>query len=195
MLSDPRGWSALNPLGLEKPEGASAWLDFWVICDDRHAYLFFTSLDGKMWRSRTTLAEFPRGWSRAQVALQGDVFEASHTYRLKGTEEYLTIIEAQNGHGWRYQKAYLADRLDGPWRPLAATRDQAFASMRNVVQTEGRWTDSISHGELIRAGTDERLEVDPSRLRFVFQGALDSERAGKSYGEIPWRLGILEPAR
>ncbi|MGH7127978.1 MAG: hypothetical protein ACREIV_05380 [Planctomycetaceae bacterium] len=30
------------------------------------------------------------------------------------------------------------------------------------------------------------------RLRFVFQGVLDDQRAGKPYGEIPWRLGLLE---
>jgi len=192
-LADPRAWSKLTPLLGRKPEGISNWLDFWVICDERHAYLYFTSLDGKMWRSRTPLDQFPKGWSDPVVALQGDVFEASHTYRLKGQERYLTLIEAQNGHGWRYYKAYTADRLDGLWYPLAATKDQAFASLRNVTQPAQRWTDAISHGELIRAGIDERLEVDPSRLRFVFQGVLVEQRQGKSYGAIPWRLGLLEP--
>jgi hypothetical protein len=53
--------------------------------------------------------------------------------------------------------------------------------------------DSVSHGELIRAGTDQLLEVDPEHLRFLFQGVSDDEKAGKSYGQIPWKLGILEP--
>ena len=57
------------------------------------------------------------------------------------------------------------------------------------------WTDSFSHGELLRAGCDERLEVDPARLRFLFQGVLDRDKRGKRYGDIPWRLGLLEPAR
>jgi hypothetical protein len=47
---------------------------------------------------------------------------------------------------------------------------------------------------LVRTGIDERLEVDPAGLRFVFQGVLDEERRGKDYGAIPWRLGLLEPA-
>jgi hypothetical protein len=64
--------------------------------------------------------------------------------------------------------------------------------MQNVQQTGVQWTDSISHGELIRAGYDQRLEVDPEKLRFVFQGAADRDTTGKQYGEIPWRLGILE---
>jgi hypothetical protein len=106
---------------------------------------------------------------------------------------YLTLVEAQNGHGWRYFKAYTADRLDGPWRPIAADKDKAFASMKNVRQTGDRWTDSISHGELIRSGYDQSLEVNPSDLRFLIQGVTEQDRQGKEYGAIPWRLGMLEP--
>jgi len=57
------------------------------------------------------------------------------------------------------------------------------------------WAESISHGELLRDGHDQRLEVDPARLRFLFQGVTDRDMKGKKYGEIPWRLGILEPER
>jgi len=53
----------------------------------------------------------------------------------------------------------------------------------------------LSHGELLRDGCDEHLEVDPARLRFLFQGVLDRHRQGKSYGQIPWRLGMLEPSQ
>lgn len=27
----------------------------------------------------------------------------------------------------------------------------------------------------------------------IFQGVLDKDRQGKAYGEIPWKLGLLEP--
>ena len=54
-----------------------------------------------------------------------------------------------------------------------------------------KWSDSFSHGELLRAGRDERLEVDPERLQFLYQGVSDAERKGKAYGAIPWRLGLL----
>jgi hypothetical protein len=47
---------------------------------------------------------------------------------------------------------------------------------------------------LLRAGFDQRLEVDPADLRFLFQGVSDRDRAGKAYGEIPWRLGLLAAA-
>jgi hypothetical protein len=193
-LGDPASWSKLTPLFDAKPENVRAWLDFWVICDDEAAYLFFTSLDGKMWRSRTPKDRFPQGWSRPEVALTGDIFEASHTYRLGESGRYLTLVEAQNGHGWRYFKAYTARSLDGRWESLAATKDHAFASMRNVAQPGGRWTDAISHGELLRAANDEFLRVDPRRLEFLYQGVADADRQGKGYGDIPWQLGLLRPA-
>lgn len=189
-ISDATSWTPLEPLGA-MPVGENSGLDFWIICDEEKAHLFFTTLDGRMWREETPLEEFPHGWSEPTLAIQDDIFEASHTYRLRGMDRYLTIVEAQGGHGWRYYKAYQAERLEGEWTAVAATRDNAFASMRNVRQPEPRWTDCISHGELLRAGYDQRLEVDPADLRMVFQGVLDADRDGKPYAEIPWRLGLL----
>jgi hypothetical protein len=191
-IGDPDSWTKLQPMFDKQPGGVKVWLDFWVICDDAKAHLFFTSLDGKMWRAETSLTEFPRGWSMPQVCLTGDIFEASHTYRLKGQDKYWTLVEAQNGHGWRYYKAYVADRLDGEWRPLAAGKDDAFASMLNVTPKADRWTDVVSHIELLRSGCDERPEVDPTNLRMIFQGCLENDRQGKAYGEIPWKLGLLK---
>ena len=190
-ISDPTSWSGLTPLGHQPADGKSG-LDFWIICDDAKAHLFFTTLDGRMWREETRLTDFPAGWSEATLAIQGDIFEASHTYKLKGLNKYLTVIEARHGHGWRYNKAYVADRLDGDWKPLAATKDRSFASMANTEPVGERWTDSISHGELLRAGFDDLLEVDPTHLRFLFQGVTNQARAGKPYGRIPWRLGMLQ---
>jgi Glycosyl hydrolase family 62 len=125
--------------------------------------------------------------------LHGDIFEASHTYLLKGRDQFLTIVEAQDD-GRRYYKAYLADRLDGEWRPLAATKEKPFAGPVNVRDADAHWTDSFSHGELLRVGYDQNLEVDPAHLRFLFQGVTDEAKRGKAYGDIPWKLGLLEPA-
>jgi len=193
-IASPASWSPPELVFRRSPENVEKWIDFWVICDEGRAYLFFTSLDGRMWRAQTQLGDFPHGWSRPEVVLRGDIFEASHTYRLKGLDLYLTLVEAQ-ANGRRYYKAYLAERLDGEWRPLAAERDRAFAWPANTRPAGERWTDSFSHGELLRCGFDERLEVDPSELRFLFQGVSDAERRGKKYGEIPWRLGLLTPDR
>ncbi|MEK7686200.1 MAG: non-reducing end alpha-L-arabinofuranosidase family hydrolase [Verrucomicrobiota bacterium] len=193
-LGDPKSWSKPTLLFAEHPDNVKAWIDFWIICDDTRAHLFFTSLDGQMWRAETKLSAFPGGWDKPSVVLRGDIFEASYTYRLKGLDKFLTLVEAQNS-GRRYYKAYLADTLDGEWRPLADTREKPFASPINVRDTGLDWTDSFSHGELLRSGCNENLEIDPANLRFLFQGVSDQERSGKKYGEIPWRLGILETVK
>ena len=193
-ISDPYSWTKPVLLYPRQPLNVSHWIDFWVICDDTQAHLFFTSNDGHMWHARTALADFPRGFSEPRVVLTGDVFEASHTYRLKGTQDYLTLIEAV-GRGRRYYQAYLADSLDGQWNLLAATQEHPFAGAANVRDAGPHWADSISHGELLRDGYDQHLEVDPAHLRFLFQGVTDEAMRGKSYGQIPWQLGILEPAR
>lgn len=168
-------------------------LDYWVICDQQRAYLFFTSLDGKLWRMWTRLEDFPYGFGHLKIALQADIFEASHTYKLKGMHSYLTIIEA-NPNSNRYYKAYLADRLDGVWVPLADTHEDPFASNVNIrpADSVSVWTNNISHSELIRAGHDQTMIIDPENLQLVFQGALQKEK-NSGYGRIPWRIGILTP--
>ncbi len=119
-INNPRSWSKSKLLFEKHPEDVKMWIDFWVICDDTKAHLFFTSHAGWMWRSETSLDDFPAQWSRPEVVLRGDIFEASHTYRLKGRDQFLTLVEARDG-GKRYFKAFTARRLDGQWRPLAAS--------------------------------------------------------------------------
>jgi hypothetical protein len=193
-LADPTTWTSAQPIldGGESDPRAVGGLDYWIICDDQRAYLFLTNLDGKMWRLSTSLREFPFGFGNCELALQAEIFEASHTYKLKGRDQYLTIIE-ENGR--RYYKAYIADRLDGQWKPLADTAQCPFAGSNNIRPAAGvePWTDNISHGELLRDGIDEKLVVDPDNLRFLFQGMWDKDKSGKGYGQFSWRIGLLTP--
>ncbi len=164
-VSDPTSWTTAKPMldGGPKDPRKVGGLDYWIICDDQRAYLFYTSLNGKMWRLWTPLADFPRGFDHCEIALQANIFEASHTYRVKGTSKYLTIIE-ENGR--RYYKAYVAETLDGDWRPIADTAQTPFAGWNNVQPADGvePWTDNISHGELIRDGHDQTLTIDPRSM-------------------------------
>ncbi len=193
-IADPTSWTKAQPIldgGPDDPRKEGG-LDYWIICDDQRAYLFFTSLNGKIWRLWTKLEDFPKGFGHCELALQAAIFEASHTYKLKGLNKYLTIVEE---NGQRYYKAYLADRLDGAWTPLADTAQKPFAGSTNIRPAKGvtPWTDNVSHGELVREGCDQTMTVDPDKLRFVFQGMLEKEKAGKGYGAFPWRIGILTP--
>ena len=75
-LDDPASWSKpkyLYPHGSPKRK----WLDFWIICDEAKAHLFFTSLNGRMWRAETALADFPHGWGAPRLALRADIFEVA----------------------------------------------------------------------------------------------------------------------
>jgi hypothetical protein len=193
-IFNPNSWTQAKPIldgGPNDPRKVGG-LDYWIICDDRHAYLFLTSLNGKMWRLRTRVDDFPRGFDHCELALEAQIFEASHTYKLKGMDKYLTVIEED---GRRYYKAYLADRLDGKWIPVADTAERPFAGWKNIRPGRGvkPWTDNISHGELIRDGYDQKLIVDPSNLQFIFQGMWDKHKSGRNYGQFQWRIGILRP--
>lgn len=193
-ISDPKSWTRAKPIldgGPNDPRTVGG-LDYWIICDQERAYLFLTSLNGKMWRLWTDIDQFPTGFSHCELALQARVFEASHTYKIKDADQYLTIIE-ENGR--RYYKAYIADRLDGPWTPLADTASHPFAGWNNVQPMPGvePWTDNISHGELLRENVDQTPTIDPNNLRFLFQGMWDRNKSGRAYGQFQWRLGILTP--
>lgn len=193
-IARPDTWTEARPMldGGDNDPRVEGGLDYWIICDQAKAYLFLTNLNGKLWRLSTSLRDFPRGFDHCELALSGKFFEASHTYKLKGTNKYLTIIEED---GQRYYKAWLADRLDGPWTAVADSPERPFASWINIRPTKGvePWTDNVSHGELVRDGNDETMTVDPTRLRFVFQGLREQDKAGKGYGQFPWRIGILTP--
>lgn len=190
-LADATSWSKPEPM-ITAIANSQKWIDFWVICDATKAHLFYTSDDGHFWRRETKKSDFPLGWSDEVLVMKDakdELFEASHTYKFKDREQYLTILEAM-APGRRYYKAYLADKLDGEWRPLASTLNKPFAARENIKPALP-WANSISHGELLRSGVDEFLEIDPQQLRFLFQG-VDAEGCTGKYGGIPWRLGLLE---
>jgi len=57
--------------------------------------LFFPDDHGRMYRSRTTLADFPRGFEEPVVILheaKNDPFEGSCVYRMKGTNQFLLFV-------------------------------------------------------------------------------------------------------
>ncbi|MEM6391377.1 MAG: non-reducing end alpha-L-arabinofuranosidase family hydrolase [Planctomycetota bacterium] len=192
-INDPTSWTPLTPLDLARPEGKRpAYLDFWVIADDEHAYLFFTSDDGHIWRSHTALADFPQRWAPPVLCYEGDIFEANHVYKLADRPGYLNLVEAQRSDDRRYYKAFYSDRLDGTWEEARPNPNTAYAEPANLTQPTPEWTNSVSHAELLRETSDERL-IARADAPLLFQGVLHTNRQGKSYGDIPWQLGLLNP--
>lgn len=198
-IDDPLSWSVPKPLfatapdAVKGPDGRPVWLDFWVICDKVRCYLFNTGDNGRLYRSDTSLGDFPYGFGNTQVALEDKrdrLFEASMTYKVAGTRSYVTMVEAIGPKG-RYFRSWTSNRLDGRWTPLADSLTDPFAGSSNVDYPAGRWTLDISHGELIRAGKDQTPTIDPCKpVQFLYQG-VDPRADATDYLNLPYRLGVL----
>lgn len=199
-LNDPSSWTAPKPFYATAPasvknaKGEAGWLDFWNICDDLKCYLFFTNDEGSFFRAETSLGRFPEGFSEPVVAMRerrDDLFEASNTYKISGTQKYLTLVEAMGPAG-RYFRAWTADRLDGTWDPVPGATMNLFAGAANVTFKGRVWSEGISHGEMIRDGVDQTLSIDPCKpLQFLYQG-LDMDKGRQyPYIELPYRLGLI----
>ena len=197
--SRPDTWTAPQSFFASMPATVNNWLDFWAICDTANCYLFFSGDDGRWYRSQTTVANFPSGFSEPLVIMEaanaGDLFEASNVYYLKGLNQYLAIIECMGGSsGHRYFRAFVSDRLDGDWTPLAGANSWTtpFAGINDVSFDSGvtAWTNDISHGEMLRDGYDQTLTIDPANLQFLYQG-VDPSAPAQDYARIPWQLGLI----
>ena len=200
-IADPMSWSPPQDFFAGTPNSVvEGWLDYWIICDDTHAYLFFPDDHGRFYRSRTRLEDFPRGFDEPVVVLQeankNDLFEGSCVYRIGDTGQYLALVECIGQNGPRYYRAFVADRLDCDWKPLPDADREAtpFAGDNNVVADAGGelWTEGISHGELLREGFDETMTIDPNNLRFLYQGLPRGTRE-PNYVLLPYRLALLRP--
>ncbi|TWU31153.1 non-reducing end alpha-L-arabinofuranosidase family hydrolase [Novipirellula artificiosorum] len=194
-ISKPETWTAPQNFFDKMPESTPRLpIDYHVICDDTHAYLFFTGDDGRFYRSRTKIDDFPKGFSDPEIAIKenrNDLFEGSMTYKIKGTDTYLTIIEAMSPA--RYYRAWVSDDLNGQWTPLADADswETPFAGINNVTFEDGAepWTRDISHGELLRDNYDQTPTIDLENLRFLYQGR--DPQSGGRYELLPYRLGLL----
>jgi endo-1,4-beta-xylanase len=205
-IDDPTGWQPAQNFYAAEPDtvrinkGTGGWLDFWVICDDANCFLFFSDDFGHWYRSQTTIDQFPKGFGEPAIVMSDPVashlFEASNVYKMRDTGKYLALVEAYDPSSTyhRYFRSWTADTLDGEWTPLQDTFAAPFASTANVTFTEQPpWTADISHGEMIRDGYDQNLEIDTCHLQYLYQG-VDPTMTGVAYNSLPWRLGLLTAA-
>ena len=172
-ISGPGSWTP--PAPLVHKDTKAKWIDFWVICDEAQACLFYTQSQSVVMLRTTSLDAFPNGWSKAKKVFDG-VTEAVHVYKVKGRNEYHMIYEL-NRDGIR-------------------SFGLATAKILEPAGDSPSWTEMVSHGEAIRTGYDQRMEYDPEGCRWLIQGILKRDVKG-DYGRLPWRLGIIrkkEPA-
>ncbi|GIJ83038.1 hypothetical protein Asppvi_001555 [Aspergillus pseudoviridinutans] len=196
-ISNPAGWSAPTnffssvPSIISQNIGSGYWVDMWVICDSSNCYLFSSDDNGHLYRSQTTLSNFPNGMGNTVIALSDsnpyNLFEASNVYHVGN--EYLLIVEAIGSDGYRYFRSWTAPSLTGTWTGLANTEANPFARSNNVVFSGTAWTKSISHGEMVRTQVDQTMTISPCKLRYLYQG-MDPSATG-DYNSLPWKLALL----
>jgi len=179
-IADPNSWSGPKSFGIS---GNMGW-DYYVICDDTYCYMYNTPDDGSgnIYVRRTTLANFPTGWSTPSVAISG-TFEATAVYKSLADGKYYLIVEDLKDN--RYYELWTSSSAGGPWTQVA----EKWAWYGNLVYNADKWTTSVSHGEIIRAGINQKLEInDINRVDFLIQGTTS---LSGTYQQIPWDLGVI----
>ena len=141
-ISNPNGWSAPRNFYSSMPDiirqniGSGYWVDMWVICDSANCYLFSSDDNGHLYRSQTTVGQFPNGFTNTVIAAQDSkfaMFEASNIYKVQGSNQYLLLVEAD-----RCGRPALLPLLDGrqPRRIVVAAgrvREQPVRQVRQRV--------------------------------------------------------------
>lgn len=181
----PESWSIPEPL-VKKNESAK-WIDFWVLCDEERAYLYYTRNHRDVYSMDTAIADFPEGFGTPRNVFS-TVHEAVHVYKVKDKEEYHMICEYQE-KDMRHFGLAVAPHPAGPW--TMANEEYATGQQLRFSESTPCWTVEVSHGEALRSGCDQRLEYDAEHTQLLIQGLPEGKHKGP-YEMLPWSLGVIE---
>ncbi len=212
-IADVRGWSKPTMIKTRKANNGF-WIDFWVICDQAKAHLFYTDHEGSLFRMECPIETFPEGYANQReetvLTVRGEtaqgrwrLHEGSHIYHVKKTGQYLALLEAVYPHPtrknyWdsrsRFMFAMVADKLEGPWRRVEPELNEFAGNPKNLFNEDGSRSayGQVSHFELIRSGYDQKLEIEDFHLQLLFQ-AFDASHMDSNYdyNDLPWELAVM----
>ena len=170
-------WSAGKAMGI------TDGIDFWCISDGTKVYCFYSAQDGShtIKRRSTSVANFPTGWSAATIVAT-NTFEAPHVYKNKADGKYYMICEDLG----RYFELWTASSLGATWTQVS----EKWASASQLAYNADHWTDQVSHGEIIRSGYNELLEItNIDKCDVLIQGVVNGTYT--NYISIPYDLGLI----
>lgn len=180
-IADPNSWSGPHSLGIS---GNLGW-DYYVICDTASCYMYNSPDDGsrRIFLRRTSLSSFPTGWSAPTISLT-DTFEGVNVYRSIADGQYYLVVEDLLDN--RYYELWTSTSAGGPWTRVS----EKWAWRGNLTFNGSAWTNNVSHGDILRAGINQRLEIsDINHVDFLIQGT--TQLSCCPYQQIPWDLGII----
>jgi arabinoxylan arabinofuranohydrolase len=177
-INNPSSWSGPKKLNISGNTG----LDYYVICDSNYAYLYNSPDDRNVYVRKTSLSNFPNGWGSPSVAIK-DTWEAEDVYKSKADGMYYLLSEDYKDG--RYYELWSSSSAGGPWKQVS----EKWAWRGNLSYNSSKWTTNVSHGELIRSGYNQNMEInDINKVDFLIQGATNTSG---DYQKINWDLGII----
>jgi hypothetical protein len=177
-VANPSGWTAARSMGF-----ADSGIDYWCISNGTDVFCFYSANDGShtIKRRSTSVANFPYSWSSATVVAT-DTFEGVHVYKNNADGQYYMMVESMGASRWF--ELWKANYLGGPW----TKQQETWAHISNCTFTGETWTNQVSHGEILRAGTDERLTINSiTAPQILIQGTTGSG----TYSSLPYDLGLM----
>ena len=159
----PKNFYSRMPQIIRDNIGNGYWVDMWV--DLRHGRTATCSpptTTATCTGRRPPLANFPNGFTNTVIAMQDSdqyrLFEAANVYRVAGQNQYLLMVEAIGTDGRRYFRSWTAavdHRARG--RRWPTPRPTRSPGPTTSPSRPAPWTRDISHGEMVRAGTDQTM--------------------------------------
>jgi hypothetical protein len=176
-VGNPNGWSAGRSMF------SGSYLDYWIIREGNTMYIFYAPGDDSrtIKRRSTSVSNFPSGWG-GESTVATNTFEGLAVYKNNADGQYYMVVEDINRHFelWR------ASSPGGSFTKLS----EEWAHRDDLIYEADHWTDQVSHGEILRAGTNEYMEVNNlDDCTIIFQGVPDGNYG--EYWQIPYDIGTM----